>query len=308
MSPLTCGFHRFSALIFRALSSLLRRRPTGKRVRSVSFFNEVSVSLRFCASLLLILAGLLQACSNLAPAPESNASVAAVPGDVLELFPSDVRDDQLPVGWEKWLLHPMKRKTDYGWRKDNGGVYVEAKSHSSASGLIKRLNLSPSEYGHLQFSWMVDGLLEGADVAVRETEDSPVRVVLAFDGDKASLPVKDQAFFERVKTFTGQDMPYATLMYVWDNHRALNSVVSNPHTARVQKLVASSGSGGVKTWQVHARNIRDDYRAAFGKDPGQLIAIAIMTDTDNTKTTARARYRGLRLSKAPMDSGLKASK
>jgi Protein of unknown function (DUF3047) len=271
------------------------------------------VSLRFSASVLLILASLLQACSSLVPPAETTGGVpasvqASAPGDVLELFPSDIRDEQLPVGWEKWLLHPMKRKTEYDWHKDKSGVYVEAKAKSSASGLIKRLSLDPQEYSQLQFSWMVDGLLEGADVALREAEDSPVRVVLAFDGDKSSLPMKDQAFFERVKTFTGQDMPYATLMYVWDNRRALNSVVSNPHTSRVQKLVASSGAGGVKAWQVHARNIRDDYRAAFGKEPGKLIGIAIMTDTDNTKTSARARYRGLRLSKLATDTSLKVSK
>jgi hypothetical protein len=214
---------------------------------------------------------------------------------VLELFPMDIRPGAMPVGWDKWILHPLKRKTDYGWKKDRKGVYLEAKSRSAASGLIKRLNLDPTLLPVLQFSWMIDGLLEGADVGDRLFEDSPVRVVLAFDGDKASLPVKEQAFIERVKTFTGQDVPYASLMYVWDNKRALNTIVPNPHTSRVQKIVASTGIAGIRSWQPHSRNIVADYRAAYGKDPGRLIGIAIMTDTDNTKTYAQARYRGLAL-------------
>jgi hypothetical protein len=242
---------------------------------------------------------------------DPSASKADVPSasteGVLELFPTEIAVGVMPVGWEKWILHPLKRKTDYGWKKDRKGVYLEARSRSSASGLIKRLDLDPKALPHLQFSWMIDGLLEGADVGDRAFEDSPVRVVLAFDGDKSKLPVKDQAFIERVKTFTGQDVPYASLMYIWDNKRALNSIVANPHTGRIQKLVASSGSGGIRAWQMHQRNILEDYRAAFGVEPGNLIGIAIMTDTDNTKTYAQARYRGLTLSKnAPVGATAKS--
>lgn len=226
------------------------------------------------------------------PAQDSDARDGA-----LELFPTTLTTAEMPAGWEKWILHPLKRKTDYGWKKDRKGVYLEAKSQSSASGLIKRLDIDPKSLPYLQFSWMVDGLLEGADVGDRANADSPVRVVLAFDGDKSSLPTKELAFMERVKTFTGHDLPYASLAYVWDNKRPLNTIVPNPHTGRVQKVVASSGSAGVRAWQMHQRNILNDYRAAFGKEPGKLIAIAVMTDTDNTKTRAQARYRGLVLSK-----------
>jgi Protein of unknown function (DUF3047) len=232
------------------------------------------------------------------------AQVSDTKDGALELFPTVLTTAVMPAGWEKWILHPLKRKTDYGWKKDRKGVYLEAKSHASASGLIKRLDIDPKSLPYLQFSWMVDGLLEGADVGDRAFEDSPVRVVLAFDGDKSTLPMKELAFMERVKTFTGHDLPYASLTYVWDNKRPLNTIVPNPHTGRIQKLVASSGPSGIRSWQMHQRNILNDYRAAYGKEPGKLIAIAVMTDTDNTKTYAQARYRGLVLSKAEPTVGV----
>ena len=266
----------------------------------------------------LLCFAMLQGCANLDAIPRPDPSKEARDVDprsneipsaklpqasdskdgTLELFPMEVRAGAMPPGWEKWILHPLKKKTDYGWKTDRRGVYLEAKSRSSASGLIKRLNIDPRELPYLQFGWMIDGLLDGADVGDRAFEDSPVRVILAFDGDKSSLPMKDQAFIERVKTFTGQDVPYASLSYIWDNKRSLNSIVANPHTGRIQKIVASTGSAGVRSWQVHQRNILADYRAAYGKEPGKLIGIAIMTDTDNTKTYAQARYRGLALSKS----------
>ncbi len=262
----------------------------------------------------------IQGCSNFQPSPDRDSAkqeevdaagaksnelevsrpalVSDTKDGALELFPTVLTSAVTPAGWEKWILHPLKRKTDYGWKKDRKGVYLEAKSHSSASGLIKRLDIDPKSLPYLQFSWMVDGLLEGADVGDRANEDSPVRVVLAFDGDKSSLPMKELAFMERVKTFTGHDVPYASLTYIWDNKRPLNTIVPNPHTGRIQKVVASTGPAGVRAWQMHHRNILNDYRAAYGKEPGKLIAIAVMTDTDNTKTSAHARYRGFVLSKA----------
>jgi hypothetical protein len=265
---------------------------------------------------LALLAGLLLSCATTEPPLAESTPVVTepsrlaiddskIPGaktDDLELFPSELKSaTELPAGWEKWILHPLKRRTEYGWKKDRSGVFLEAKSRGSASGIIKRLDLDPAEFAHLQFSWMIDSLLEGADVADRDFEDSPVRIVLAFDGDKSSLSSKDLAFMERVKTFTGQDLPYASLMYIWDNKRPLNTVVTNPHSSRIKKFVASTGKAGLKTWQMHRRNIVNDYRTAFGKEPGKLIGIAIMTDTDNTKTYAQAQYRGLRISKVQAD-------
>lgn len=255
---------------------------------------------------LLALAFSLAACTSMEAGPgadsgnvrDTSRQGRTVPEGALVLFPKEVEPGELPAGWEKWVIHPLKRKTDYGFKRDKGGVYLEARSRSSASGLIYRLDVDPAAFDTLEFSWMVDNLLEGADAAERESEDSPVRVVLAFDGDKSTLPAREKAFFERVKLFTRQDMPYATLMYIWDNARPLDTLIANPHTSRVQKLVASTGPGGLKTWQLHRRNVVEDYRKAYGKAPGRLIGVAIMTDTDNTGTMTQARYRDLMLYKS----------
>ena len=47
-------------------------------------------------------------------------------------------------------------------------------------------------------------------------------------------------------------------------------------------IVASSGSAGVGQWQTLARNLRDDYRKAFGEEAGKVVAYGVLTDTDNT--------------------------
>jgi len=43
-------------------------------------------------------------------------------------------------------------------------------------------------------------------------------------------------------------------------------------------------------WVSESRNIFDDYKTAFGKEPPMITGIAIMTDSDNTGESALAYY------------------
>ncbi len=79
-------------------------------------------------------------------------------------------------------------------------------------------------------------------------------------------------------------------MYIWANHAPVGTVIANPRTRRVQMVVASSGAAGVGEWQALARNARIDFRRAFGEEPGPLIAVGVLTDTDNTDGHAEAWY------------------
>ena len=63
-----------------------------------------------------------------------------------------------------------------------------------------------------------DALVPGADNRVKDKEDAPLRVVVAFDGDKTLLPAEEKRRFEAARKLTGANLPYAVLMYVWSDH------------------------------------------------------------------------------------------
>ncbi len=201
----------------------------------------------------------------------------------------------LPSGWEPWILHPSKAKTRYRLEKLDYGMALRADADSSASGLVSQLRVDPAKRPFLEWRWRVDSLVNGADNTDRYAEDAPVRIVLAFDGDKGALPMKDRLFFEQAKFFSGNEMPYATLMYIWENNKPVGTVIHNPNTARVRKIVVASGPVGVREWQTFRRNIVEDYKLAFGKAPGKLLGVAILTDTDNTKEKVTAWYGDIKL-------------
>jgi hypothetical protein len=69
----------------------------------------------------------------------------------------------------------------------------------------------------------------------------------------------------------------------------------NPRTDRIRKLAIESGPGQVGQWLNYRRDIRADFEKAFGEPPGALLGLAIMTDTDNTRSTTRAWYGAIRL-------------
>ena len=194
------------------------------------------------------------------------------------------------AGWQHWTL-PGKTATDYRPVR-YGGTHdaMEAQARASASLLRRALDLDPQEIGDIRFSWKVPMLVPAADMARRETEDAVVRIVLTFDGDRARLSARDRALSELAQLMTGEPLPYATLMYVWCPTRVPGSVILNPRTDRIRKLVVESGPARLNQWLDYERDIRADFLEVFGEEPGRLLHVAIMSDGDNTGSEFRAWY------------------
>ena len=205
-------------------------------------------------------------------------------------FSAARHDGSLPGGWRPWQLSRLKKLTSYHLVDYNGTVVVKAMSAASASGLVHPLDIDPRESPILQWRWKVPQLIDGANNTRRNAEDAPVRVILSFDGDIEALPLEDRMFMDRIKAVTGYSMPYATLMYIWENQAPRGTIIANPHTSRIQMIVAETGSTLTGTWKLEMQNVYEDYKRAFGAEPGRIKAIAIMTDTDNTGTHVEAYY------------------
>jgi hypothetical protein len=58
----------------------------------------------------------------------------------------------------------------------------------------------------------------------------------------------------------------------------------------VRKIVVERGESNLRRWQTYKRSLIADFRRAFGEDPGPLVGIGYLTDTDNTASKAQACY------------------
>jgi hypothetical protein len=165
----------------------------------------------------------------------------------------------------------------------------------------RHLDVPAGEYGEVSFAWWVPELIPGADPSLVDTEDSPVRVIFGFEGDVSKLPPRTRAMFELAEALTGERPPYATLMYIWVPSAPIGSVIVNPRSDRIRKIVVDSGSTDLRRWVDHRRNLVEDFRRAFGEEPGRLLSVAVMTDSDNTRSSAEAWYGAVKVH--PKDVG-----
>jgi Protein of unknown function (DUF3047) len=172
---------------------------------------------------------------------------------------------------------------------------LRVRANSSVSILRRHFEPTLPRPGHIAFSWRVDALPSGADLASADASDSPVGIVLAFEGDRTRWSPRMHRLSEMSRLLTGEELPYATLIYVWGNQEVPGTVVVNPRTDRIRKMVLDSGMQNIGVWRDHVRDVRADFRLAFGEEPGPLRVVALMTDTDNTGSALTAWYGPLAL-------------
>lgn len=240
---------------------------------------------RWCWLMLLSLSvGLFTGCA----APPAAVALAPTPGKLTWSAQQQAAWQALPLPGKvatRYLLEEPALASAQGQR-----AALKADARSSASMLRTPVRVEADALGQLGFSWMVPALIAGADMGVRGIDDSPVRLILAFEGDRNQFSGKNSMLNELARLVTGEEMPYATLMYVWCNQRPVGSVIQNPRTDRIRKIVVESGPQGLMQWRNYERNIRADFEQAFGEPPGALVAIGLMTDSDNTHSNTVAWY------------------
>lgn len=213
--------------------------------------------------------------------------------------------------WSRWKVRRDKKETDYLVVTDDvpqadGGVraqaVLKAVADGSASGLRREVSVDLTQTPLLRWQWKVADLIADADNTRRDCEDAPVRLILVFAGDRASLPFGERLIADQVRMLTGNELPYATLMYIWENRQPEGSLIDNTYTSRVKMIVAQSGRDGVGQWQTRERDVAADFERAFGERPGRLIGVSVLTDTDNTGGRAVAYYGGFQFMAKPVEA------
>jgi len=219
---------------------------------------------------------------------------AAAPGAMAACEPRDLGFGRSEVGWSHQPLSKLKRDTVYTLAKAQGRAVLRAAADRSASAYVAYLKPPKAAPAVLSWRWKTDALVPGADNRDKALEDAPLRVMVAFDGDTSTLPDAEKRRARRAKQLSGKDLPYALLMYIWSDLVAVETVIPSAHSGRVKMLVVASGATGLGAWQAVRRDTAADSRLAFGAEPGPVLGVGVMTDTDNTGAKAAGEYADLR--------------
>jgi len=194
--------------------------------------------------------------------------------------------DPVPPEWRDWTLNRLKPKSRYELVDDTGSTVLKGSARRSASGLLHLVDLDPREWPIFSWRWKV------MDLAPSESspDDSPARIMVSFAGDYQELPFGDRLFYEEFRIFTGQQLPYAGLMYVWGSRTPRGGVVHNGYTSRIKIIAVESGRDELGTWREETRDIEADFRRLFGEEPGRIVSVGIMTEAEASDRELEAYY------------------
>lgn len=183
-----------------------------------------------------------------------------------------------PADWPAWQnatsmpWHPKVRYVPEAG--PDGEVIVRADSKAAASMLTRKVQLDLARTPWVTWSWKVAGTIPRADEQARRTDDMPARIY----------------FFWNLRR--KEDLARAeAVAYVWGNSLPAGTVRPAPDSNRIAIHVLRSGDAGAGAWHPERRNLEADYRAFFHRPPtGLVTAVALLTDTDQTKASATAWY------------------
>ncbi len=247
--------------------------------------------MRRAAFTLSFLAVLVAACATTPPAPP--VARPAFSGPDPTPFSRAAAGEALPAGWKPVRLMRLKRPTQFRLVEEDGGIAMLADADASASGLQYETSADLREYPWLKWRWKIPTLIENSNNSLHRVEDSPARVVVTFEGGREDLPAFEQMNYDLALAITGNRMPFATLMYVWDNRLPEGAVISHHMTSRV-KMVVAGGGPKLGAWHDEIHNVLDDYRRAFGEEPPRVKTVGIMSDSDNTGAHVTAYFGDIR--------------
>ncbi len=184
-------------------------------------------------------------------------------------------------GLDGWEERSFVGNTDYRLVSLDGQAAVRAETDAAASALYRRTEINLAETPYLRWRWRVEGTYgEGIDETAKSGDDYPARIYVVRRGGLA---------FWRTRA----------LNYVWSSAQPVGSRWPNAYAGdNVQMLAVNAGEAQAGEWVGHVRDVRADWRQAFGEEIGSLDGIAIMTDADDAGGSMTAWYADIRFTAA----------
>ena len=137
----------------------------------------------------------------------------------------------------------------------------------------------------LSWRWRVDELVAGADLRRKDGDDSPIKVCALFDLPMSALPFVDRQLLRVARVSAGENLPSASVCYVWDNQLAPGTVLDNAFTRRIRTIVLRGPETPLRGWVSEQRDVSADFLRLFGdeaKAVPPLMGVAVGADADNT--------------------------
>ncbi len=171
-------------------------------------------------------------------------------------------------GWNEKVL---KGKTSYTLVSEGSKKVQKAESNGTASAFLKEVRIDLDKTPYLNWQWKIKNTLNVKNEKSKSDDDYPARIYVILK--------------------TG-NWPWSinAVNYVWSSVNATGSNWPNAYTSKAWMIAVASGNQKAGAWKVEKRNVQEDFKQYFNKNIRFIDAVAIMTDTDDSKSQAVAYY------------------
>ena len=175
----------------------------------------------------------------------------------------------LPSGWS---VREFVGKADAGWERAGESFAVRLTSERSSFALYREVAVDIAEYPYLSWAWRVDRLPAGGDARRRDLDDQAAQLYVVFP----SFPA-----------------PYQIVGYLWDSTAPVGTILRSVMNPLVRLIVVRSGADRLRQWVGECRNVLEDFRRLFQEDPSEVMRIALLINSQHTRSAAESRFSRL---------------
>jgi len=163
----------------------------------------------------------------------------------------------------------------------------------------------------LRWRWRLDQALTGGtappDLMAKSGDDAALKVCVMFDHPLDRVPFMERTVLRIARSVSGENLPAATVCYVWDSGRPATLQGTNPYTERVRFFSLQGKEAALGQWVSQSRDVAQDFVTLFAdelpqgkatplKDVPNVTSVVVGDDSDNTASRSTAWIADLRWS------------
>ena len=180
---------------------------------------------------------------------------------------------------EGWTLEVKEGDPFINHDKSGDLSCIRFSSQGSSFGIKKNFELDLREYPFLNWRWKVAKVPEKGDFQKKETDDQAAQLYVLFPRFPAKLNTD----------FVG---------YYWEsNPRNKGREGTSVVWSKCKIIVLQAGKERLHQWISEKRNVYEDYKKLFGKEPPPIGGVAFYINSQRTRSEAEAYLHEVYFSK-----------
>jgi len=181
-----------------------------------------------------------------------------------------------PADLGSWQEQAFVGHTLYQAEEGGQGPALRAMADASASALCRTVQFDLRTLPIARWKWRLDRPPPRTDERGRAGDDQGLRV----------------SFLHRGGTTPDSIL---AIQYVWSQTEPKGSAWANAFVPNAHEVAARSGPALPGEWEAERRDLRADFRTAFGQDIDRIDAVCVMTDGDQTGALVEGWYGDITL-------------